>query len=171
LLVPRSGLWVNAMRVRDHFKVAQSVRKDETGTSTLELALVLPIGLMLVLGAIDSSLAFAEKLRAEAAAARAIEQITAFSRVNTDYTASRAEAAAAAGVPVDDVTVTYWLECGNVVQGSFTATCASSSAQIARFVKVTVRGKFEPVMNYGNFLQADSNGVVRVLGDASVRVQ
>jgi Flp pilus assembly protein TadG len=151
--------------------VARSVWQDATGTSTLELALVLPIGLMLVLGAIDSSMAFAEKLRAEAAAARAIEQITAFSRVNTDYTASRAEAAAAAGVDVADVTVTYWLECGNVVQASFTATCASSSDQIARFVKVGVSGKFEPVMNYGNFLEADGNGIVRVQGDASVRIQ
>jgi Flp pilus assembly protein TadG len=151
--------------------IAKSVWKNIAGTSTLELALVLPIGMLLVLGAIDSSLAFAEKLRAEAAAARAIEQITAFSRVNTDYTASRAEAAAAAGVNVADVTVTYWLECGNVVQSSFTATCTSSSDQIARFVKVVVSGKFEPVMNYGDFLQADGNGIVRVQGDASVRIQ
>jgi Flp pilus assembly protein TadG len=153
------------------FTFAKSVWRDATGTSTLELALILPIAMFLVLGAIDSSLAFAEKLRVEAAAARAIEQITAYSRVNTDYSGSRTEAAAAAGVDVSDVTVTYWLECGNVVQSSFTATCANSSDQIARFVKVAVSGKFEPVMNYGDFLQADGDGVVRVQGDASVRIQ
>jgi Flp pilus assembly protein TadG len=167
----KSGLWVSQMIFRGKKAKAGSIWPDVTGTSTLELALILPIGMMLVLGAIDSSMAFAEKLRTEAAAARAVEQITAFSRVNTDYTSSRAEAAAAAGVDVSDVTVTYWLECGNVVQATFTATCSSSSDQIARFVKVSVSGEFEPVMNYGNFLEADADGLVRVLGDASVRIQ
>lgn len=144
---------------------------DTRGTSTVELAIVFPVGLLLLLGAVDSSLAFAEKLRVEAAAARAVEQITAFSRVRTDYTASKAEAAAAANVNASDVTVTYWLECNNVVQSKFDDTCTNSSHQIARFVKVTVSGKFTPSVNYGDFLTTDANGFVRVSGDASVRVQ
>ena len=141
------------------------------GTSTLELALVLPAGMLLVLGAIDSSLGFAEKLRAEAAAARAIEQITAYSRVKTDYTASVDEAASAARVDVANVKVTHWLECNNVLQTSFTGTCPSSSDQIARFVKVVIQGKFKPVLNFARFLSVDNDGFVRVEGDASVRVQ
>lgn len=149
----------------------QSLRRNSEGTSTIELALIFPIGMLLLLGAIDSSLAYAEKLRVEAAAARAIEQITAYSRVKTDYTASRAEAAAAANVDVSDVTVTYWLECNNVVQSSFTASCPNNGDQIARFVKVVIRGKFEPTVNYGDFLTTDANGVVRVEGDSSVRIQ
>lgn len=147
------------------------LRHNAAGTSTLELALVLPMGMFLVLGAIDTSLGYAEKLRVEAAAARAIEQITAYSQVKTDYTATIAEAAAAAGVATSDVTLTYWLECNNVLQSSFTDTCASSSAQIARFVKVAVRGKFTPVLNYQGFLSPGNDGLVRVEGDASVRVQ
>jgi Flp pilus assembly protein TadG len=149
----------------------KTLAQNTRGTSTIELALVFPIGLLLLLGAVDSSLAFAEKLRVEAAAARAIEQITAFSRVKTDYTASAAEAAAAANVAVSDVTLTYWLECNNVVQSSFTGSCATAGAQIARFVKVSVRGKFSPAVNYGGFLTTDANGFVRVVGDASVRIQ
>lgn len=149
----------------------QQIAKDARGTSTIELALVFPIGMLLLLGAVDSSLAFAEKLRVEAAASRAVEQITAFSRVKTDYTASRAEAAAAANVAVSDVTVTYWLECSGVTQASFTASCSNPSDQIARFVKVSIRGKFTPAVNYGGFLTTDANGFVRVLGDASVRIQ
>ncbi len=144
---------------------------DTRGTSTIELALVFPIGLLLLLGAVDSSLAFAEKLRVEAAAARAVEQITAFSRVKTDYAASQAEAAAAANVDASDVTVTYWLECNNVVQSTFTGSCTTDGDQVARFVKVSVRGKFSPAVNYGNFLTTDANGFVRVVGDASVRIQ
>ena len=147
------------------------ILRNSDGTSTLELALVFPIGMFLMLGAVDSSLGFAEKLRVEGAAARAIEQITAFSRVQGNYTASRAEAAAGANVNVSDVTVTNWLECNNVKQGSFTATCPNNSDQIARFVKVVISGRFEPVINYGGFLGADSNGIVRVQGDASTRVQ
>lgn len=149
----------------------KALAQNTRGTSTIELALVFPIGLLLLLGAVDSSLAFAEKLRVEAAAARAVEQITAYSRVKTDYTASIAEAAAAANVAASDVTLTYWLECNNVVQGSFTGSCASASDQIARFVKVSIRGKFSPAVNYGGFLTTDANGFVRVVGDASVRIQ
>jgi Flp pilus assembly protein TadG len=152
-------------------KVLNAARQDSRGTSTIELALIFPVGLLLLLGAIDSAMGFAEKLRVEAAAARAVEQITAFSRVKTDYTASRAEAAAAANVAVSDVTVTYWLECNNVVQSTFTATCTVAGSQIARFVKVGIRGKFSPALNCGNFLTTDANGFVRVEGDASVRIQ
>lgn len=151
--------------------ILKSFWKDSSGTSVLEVAFVVPIGLFLLLGAIDSSMAYAEKLRVEAAASRAIEQITAFSRVKTDYTATAAEAATAANVAVSDVTVTYWLECNNVVQSSFTAACPSSSEQIARFVSVAVRGKFKPTVNFGGFLDTDDAGFVRVQGDASVRIQ
>ena len=151
--------------------LAKRILRHSKGTSTLELAFVLPMGMMLLLGGVDASLGYAEKLRVEAAAARAIEQITAYSRVKTNYTASAAEAAAAAQVSVSDVTVTYWLECNNVVQASFIATCSNNSDQIARFVKVVVRGKFEPVVNFARFLQTDSNGLVRLEGDATVRIQ
>jgi Flp pilus assembly protein TadG len=159
------------MRGLGVFKAVTASLRDSHGTSTLELAFVFPIGMLLLLGAVDSSLGFAEKLRAEAAAARAIEQITSYSRVNTDYSSSRAEAAAAANVAVSDVTITYWLECNAVVQSNFTASCPNNSDQIARYVKVTIRGKYEPIMNYGSFLTTDAGGFVRVEGDASVRIQ
>ena len=149
----------------------KTILRNPRGTSTLELAFIFPIGMLLLLGGIDASLGFAEKLRTEAAAARAIEQITAFSRVKTDYSASRNEAAAAAQVPVSDVTLTYWLECNGVLQSNFTASCSNNAHQIARYVKVAIRGKFEPVLNYGNFLTTDADGFFRVEGDASVRIQ
>lgn len=152
-------------------RLPKRVLGSSAGTSTIELALIFPVGMLMMLGAIDSSLGFAEKLRVEAAAARAIERITAVSRVQTTYTASRAEAAAAANVDVADVTVTNWLECNNVVQPSFTGACANNSDQIARFVKVSISGKFTPTVNYGRFLATDNTGFVRVSGDASVRVQ
>lgn len=149
----------------------RSLRDNAHGTSTIELALIFPVAMLLLLGATDSSLAYAEKLRVEAAAARAVEQITAFSRVRTDYTATRAEAAEAANVDIADVTVTHWLECNNVVQTSFTASCPNNSDQIARFVKVAIQGKFEPTINYGGFLATDADGFVRFEGDSSVRIQ
>ena len=153
------------------FSLTKRALGDSSGTSTIELALIFPVGMALMLGAIDSSMGFAEKLRVEAAAARAIERITAYSRVRTDYATSRSEAAAAANVPISDVTLTFWLECNNVMQASFTTTCPNNSDQIARFVKVVVNGRFEPAINYGGFLTTDNNGLVRVEGDASVRIQ
>ena len=159
------------MDVNTMIKLAKQIGHNSAGTSTVELALILPIGMGLMLGAVDASLGFAEQLRVEAAAARAIEQITAYSRVQTNYTTSRSEAAAAANVNVSDVTVDNWLECNNARQPSFIGTCPNNSDQIARFVRVEISGKFEPVINYGRFLQTDANGVVRVTGDASTRIQ
>lgn len=153
------------------FTFAKQMLRNSDGTSTIELALVFPVGMVLMLGAVDTSLGFAEKLRVETAAARAVEQITAYSQVKTDYSSSRAEAAAAANVPVSDVTVTYWLECNNVLRTPFTGTCPNSSDQIARFVKVAVRGKFQPSLNFKGFLNTDANGFVRMEGDSSVRIQ
>ena len=150
---------------------AKQCLRNSNGTSTVELALVLPIGMFLMFGAIDSSLAFAEQLRVEAAAARAIEQITAIARPKTDYTATKTEAAAAAKVSASDTTVTFWLECNNIVTTPFEKNCPNNSDQIARFVKVEISGKFKPVINYGGFLTTDVNGFVRVQGDASVRIQ
>ena len=144
---------------------------DSRGTSTIELAIMLPIGLALMLGAVDASMAFAQKLRVETAAARTIEQITAYSRVQTDYSASVAEAAAAANVPVSDVTATLWLECNNVRQADYTADCPNSSDQIARFVNIGIRGKFKPSINYGQFLKTDAGGYLPIYGEASVRIQ
>ena len=148
-----------------------SLSRNAEGTSTVELALIFPIGMFLMLGAIDSSMGFAEKLRAEASAGRAVEQITAFSRVKANYTDTKAEAAAAAGVAVSDVTVTYWLECNNELKTPFTAECPNDTDQIARFVKVEVSGKFKPSVNFSGFLTTDANGFVRVKGDSSVRIQ
>ena len=149
----------------------KQILRNSDGTSTIELAVVFPVGMFLMLGAIDTSLGFAEKLRVEAAAARAVEQITAYSRVQTDHSTSITEAATAANVPVADVTVTNWLECNNVLTTPFTGTCPNSSDQIARFVKVAVRGKFQPSLNFKGFLTTDVNGFVRVEGDSSVRIQ
>ena len=153
------------------YNFAKRLTGNSAGTSTIELAMILPVGMLMMLGAIDSSMGFAQKLRVEAAAARAVERITAYSAVRIDYTASRVEAAAVANVDVTDVAVTNWLECNNVIQPNFTATCPNNTDQIARFVQVAINGKFQPTINYGEFLTTDANGFVRVQGDATVRIQ
>jgi Flp pilus assembly protein TadG len=149
----------------------KTIIKDSQGTSVLELALVLPIFLVLLLSGIDASMVFAQQLRVEAAAARSIEQITAYSRGKVDDAISKSEAAAAAGVPVSEIVVDKWLECKGVRQSKFTGTCPKNNDQIARFVKVTVNGKYKPIINFGKFLPVGSDGFVKLVGDASVRVQ
>ena len=153
------------------FRFVKQMLHNSEGTSTIELAVVFPVGMVLMLGAVDTSMGFAEKLRVETAAARAVEQVTAYSRVQTNYSLSRSEAAAAANVPVTDVTVTNWLECNDEITTPFTGTCPNSSDQIARFVRVAVRGKFEPSLNFRGFLNTDADGFVRMEGDSSVRIQ
>ena len=162
---------MSALGTSSMIAFARQIWRNSAGTSTIELAIVLPVSMALMLGAVDASVAFGEKLRVEAAAARAVEQITAYSRVQTNYNASVTEAAAAAQVSASDVTATFWFECNNVVQVSFTAPCPNNSDQIARFVRIVIQGRFKPSINYGGYLTTDANGFVNVEGDASVRIQ
>lgn len=140
------------------------------GTSTIELAFVLPILLTFIVGTIDISSGFAMKLKLEQAAARGIEHVSAYDHVLTDYSAIVTDVATASGQPVQNVVQTQWLECDGVRQPSFSGSCASHQ-QIARYVSVSVSGEFYPQVTLPSMMPVDANGGIALAGDASVRVQ
>ena len=85
--------------------------RDERGSATIELALVLPILALVITGATDLATAYSRKLHIEQAAQRAIERVMQTTTTTSVHEALAAEAAKAAGVPEDQVTVTYLIEC------------------------------------------------------------
>lgn len=114
--------------------------RDTRGTSVIETALIVPILALLFGGGTDVALGFAQKLRDQQAADRAVQfAINAGLSVATQAII-QAEAAASAGVPSANVTVTFWLECNGAVQPNFNGTCAAGSP--ARFVSVTVADSY-----------------------------
>ena len=102
--------------------------RDERGASIIELALVAPFLATLTIGVIDLSGAYSAKLQLEQAAQRTIEKAmqapkSEINGLNVDYLATlKAEAAEAADVDEDDVSIRYWLECNGVDQNTDPAT-------------------------------------------------
>ena len=113
------------------------------GTATIELALILPIFASMLIGVVDITTAFNRKLEMEQAIQRAIERVM---QTTTDYTVEqniKAEAAAAAGIDEDDVTVTYSLTCNGVVTAADT-DCAPGQTEV-RYTNVSATTTFTPM--------------------------
>ena len=116
--------------------------RDCRGTSVLETAVIVPVLVLLVCGAADASLGFAQKLRVQQAADRAVQFALNAGLTTATHTMIQNEAVVSAGVPAANVTVTFWLECNNVVQANFNGTCPSSPP--ARYVSVAVSDSYSP---------------------------
>jgi Flp pilus assembly protein TadG len=141
--------------------------EDERGTSLLEFAFVAPAFVMMTVGVADIGYGFSKRYALQQAVNRTLEMATLGSR-KLDYTFLKDEAAAAAGVPVANVTLTQWLEC-NTTRKAFNDDCGTGE-QIARYVTLTVNSSFTPSFGASGYPGA-VNGVVPLTASASLRVQ
>jgi len=154
----------------------RNLATDERGASVIEMALATPIFCACLMGMVDLSLAYSQKLQLEQAAQRAIERVMNHQLGSTSYNTLKAEAVAAAGVTTSDVTVDYWLECNGARQGDgspgngYDATC-SEGQLYSRYLNVQVQKKFKPFFGTKYFPGANSDGTFTVKADAGIRTQ
>ena len=119
-----------------------SLLREHDGTVTIELAMLAPILAAMLIGLIDLSTAYSNKLRLEQVAQRTIEKVMQNSFKVADAATLKTEAEGEAGTGAT-ATVTYWLECNGVpVTGStpaiaFASEC-SEGAQYSRHVQVSI---------------------------------
>ncbi len=145
-----------------------SLRKNDRGTVTIELALIAPILATMLIGLVDIGTAFSHKLRLEQIANRAIEKVQQDGFDATWEATLEAEAAAAAG-PGATADLTYWLECNGARVGTYTAGCAAG-VPIARYVQVEVVRSHTPIIA-ANFTGSNADGTMTVRGIAGIRTQ
>jgi Flp pilus assembly protein TadG len=143
--------------------------RDAHGVSTVELALIIPILMVVMAGSIDVARLISTKLRLQQAAERSAELASAGQVGGTAFTSLQTEAATAANVPATQVTVTYWLECDGTAQTSFDGTC-SSGQQVARFASISIASSYKPSFSW-LLHSTGGDGSIAVTGRASVRVQ
>ena len=146
------------------------IARDDRGASIIELALVAPILASLLIGMVDMSRAYSYKLNLEQSAQRVIEKVQQYQSTTSTYDTLQSEAAAAAGVPVSDVTIDYWLECDGSRQSDYNTSC-SGSQTYARWVTVSVQGTFTPMFRSKYYPRANSNGTFTIIGKAGMRTQ
>lgn len=114
---------------------------NDDGATIVELALISPVLVMFIAGTVDLSNGFSRRLQLEQAAQRAVEKVMQTTGEATVENTLQSEAATQAGVPVDNVTVTYRVECNQVDQNNPDADCPAGQDQ-ARYMQVTVRGSY-----------------------------
>ncbi|HXG82068.1 MAG TPA: TadE/TadG family type IV pilus assembly protein [Sphingomicrobium sp.] len=148
----------------------RTLAADERGTSLIEMALATPMFAALLMGMVDLSRAYSEKLQLEQASQRAIEKVMNNQTTSTSYNTLKAEAASAAGIPETDVTIDYWLECNGARQSNYDTSCTSGQIQ-TRYLNVEVRKKFSPIFGTQYFPGANTDGTFTLKADAGIRTQ
>lgn len=175
-------------------RTIRRLRRDQRGTGLIELGILAPMLALLTVGIVDLSQGVSRRMELhsavhrtlEKAAARRFKLLVTGGQVDTAF--MKADAAAAAGVPAGEVTVTAWLECDGEKQPSFVSDCpalASPDAQcslpapppsvkcaaiLARYVSVRIDTSYAPT--FGRVVAAaSSDGKVPLFAEAAVRVQ
>ena len=144
--------------------------RDERGASIVELALVVPVMASLLVGMVDLSRAYSQKLKLEQSAQRAIEKIQQYQTTTSTYSTLQAEAAAAAGVPATNVAIDYWLECDGNRAANYESVC-STGQTYGRWVQIDVTGTFTPLFRSKRYPGANANGTFTLHGIAGMRTQ
>ncbi len=152
-------------------KHLQNFAGDQRGFSAVEFGILAPVLVMFVMGIGDLGRGLSERHALQQAANRTLELAQLGTR-QADYSYLIPEAATAAGVPQTNVTLEQWLECNgdSTARLAFGASCPSGQ-QIARYVTLTIRSSFNPMFSSAGYLNVRPDGSVRLMAQASVRVQ
>jgi Flp pilus assembly protein TadG len=153
-----------------------SLLRDERGASLIEMALAAPFLATMVIGMVDISQGYSAKVKLTQAAQRAIEKAMQGEKGTTLYDTLQQEGADAAGVPISQVTVNYWLECNGVNQhttsnmtADFEVVCPPGQTY-ARYVTVDIQKNYTP-MFATHWLGSNADGSFTLHGKAGLRVQ
>ena len=150
-------------------EVIDRLLRNEKGASLIELALMLPILILLVTAGADVASGFSAKIALQQATARTIEKATAGGLNSGAFQILQAEGAAAAGVNENQVTVDKWLECNGLRQSDFNGVCADSQ-QVARYVSININSSYTPIFTFFK-LATVQDGKIPLTSTSSVRVQ
>lgn len=149
--------------------ILQKLARDESGASILEMGLTAPFLGALLIGMIDLSNGYSQKLQLEQAAQRSIEKVMQGSKTTTMYNTLKAEAAATAGVPQTAVTVDYWLECNGTRQSVYESNCTSGQTYM-RYIEVEIQKQYTPIFP-AMLIGGNNDGTFTLNGTAGIRVQ
>lgn len=146
-----------------------SLGRDERGASIIEMALVAPFLAALVIGMVDISRGYGQKLQLEQAAQRAIEKAMQGKKQTSLYDTLKSEGATAAGVSESAVTVDYWAECSGVRQATYNTDCGTG-VPYARYVTIDIVKTYTPMFST-KFAGANADGTFTLHGKSGIRVQ
>lgn len=153
---------------------------QDKGSAIVELALTAPLLATLVIGLVDLSKGYSEKLVLEQVAQRAIEKAMQGMQGDSSvaiFQTLQLEAATQAGVIPTAVKVRYWLECNGVSQNSSAATMDADYKKLcadgqyySRHLSVQITKTYTPIFSM-KWAGANADGNYILKGKAGMRVQ
>ena len=152
---------MKALKLRS---LAQALKRDEKGASFVEFTMIAPFLGLLTVGIADYSRGFSERFMLENAAHRTLER-AGVGTTKPDYSFLKQEAATAAGVPIENVTLDNWLECAGTRMPNYTDPCETGQ-QGARYIYIKIEKTYQLSMSLPG-----QSPTMRLSGDAAVRVQ
>ncbi|GAA4005326.1 TadE/TadG family type IV pilus assembly protein [Sphingomonas humi] len=152
-------------------RLFKSLRKDERGLATVELALSATMLSIMVAGIADLSLAYSRKLALEQAAQRAIEKQMQTTGEDTPEGTLKSEAIAQAGggLTADKITVTYTRYCDGVKRNTYLSDRCVAPQITTRYLAIQIYDDYTPILpiTFGTLV----DGKYRVRAQAGVRIQ
>lgn len=154
----------------------RNLSADDRGTALIEMALATPIFAAVLMGMVDLSRAYSERLQLEQATQRAIEKVFNNQTDGTSYNTLKAEAVSAAQdagyttVTTSNVTIDYWLECNGARQTNYSDNCPDGQLY-ARYINVAITKRFAPIFGTRYFPGANADGTFTLKSDAGIRTQ
>ena len=145
------------------------LRDDCRGMAAVELALLAPILGALVIGIVDISSAYGRKLVLEQAAQRAIEKVMQTTVDTTVDVTIVNEAAAAADVPVGQVSLDFWLECNGTREADYNTECDAGENE-ARYIELTITDKYAPMFPV-HFSSIHADGTYHISATSGIRTR
>ncbi|MEV4933318.1 MULTISPECIES: TadE/TadG family type IV pilus assembly protein [unclassified Sphingobium] len=150
---------------------------DRAGNSTIELAIIMPVLVLLTCLAGDVAMAFKAKIGLQRAAERTAQLAAAggytndTTRTQAAYNNLAADAAAAAGVSTSNVTITPTLLCDATVQTASPEVPCPDGQQTKRYVAINISGSYTPMFAQLAPNSRWSSQGIALTGSASVRLQ
>ena len=156
----------SALRV---VRSAVNLTRDDRGLAVIELAVIAPVLLVMMIGMSEIATAYSARLQLEQAAQRTVEKVLNNSISSSADEPLKLEAADAAGVRPDAVSVAYTLECGNIPQPDPRTPCLPGQVQ-ARFLKLDITKRYLPMFTT-RFIGSSGDGSFMLRGHAAARIQ
>ena len=154
--------------------ILKRLSRDIRGTGAMELALCLPMLLVLLVGMIDVSRLVAARIDAEQAAQRATDYALAVRPRSANGAYIRNQATSDGTTLAEDVSVDIFLECDGERQADFRRMC-DAGEDTARFVSVEIDRDVDFVFDWSRFTALFGSTVlgdgITVQGDSLVRFQ
>ncbi len=148
--------------------LSRKLARNQRGSVIIELAFIAPILATMIVGVVDLSAAYGRKLVLEQAAQRAVEKIMQTTGEDTVDATIRNEAAAAAGIPVSQVTVAFTMTCAGV-SADYATQCTDNTTEV-RYIEISLWDTYTPIIP-ATFTGMNSDGTYTLTAKNGIRTQ